>query len=286
MPSPAIDCYAVIGNPIAQSRSPEIHAYFAEQTGWPMRYTRLLAPLDGFVATVQRFREEGGLGLNVTAPFKVQAYELADHASEHARMAGAANCLRFREGRIEAENFDGVGLVADLERNLGMSLRGGRVLLLGAGGASRGVMGPLLAAEIAQLVIANRSVQKAEALVELFRSSLAVGQRLAAVSMEAIANKPDLDHQGFDLVIDGTSAPLHGEELRLASEVFKRHGLAYSMSYGKGLTPFLDQALRAGARIADGLGMLVEQAAASYAWWRGVQPSTQALLEQMRKEQG
>jgi len=274
-----MDRYAVIGHPVGHSLSPRIHALFAQSTGQPVTYTAIEAPLDGFAATVDHFRAQGGRGVNVTVPFKLQACAYADEVSERARAAGAANALAFdADGRCRAENFDGVGLLRDLTHNLGLSLAGCRVLLLGAGGAARGVLQPLLQARPAVLLVANRSADKAHALVRDFQALGLGGPELAGAALS------DLPAAGaFDLVINATAASLDAQALPLPRSVFAPDGLAYDMVYGKGLTPFLRQAHEAGvARLADGLGMLVEQAADSFAWWRGVRPATGPVIANLR----
>ncbi|MFN3631088.1 MAG: shikimate dehydrogenase [Casimicrobiaceae bacterium] len=273
--------YCVIGNPIAQSRSPEIHARFAEQLGESIEYTRRLAPVDGFAASVRAFFADGGQGMNVTAPFKVEAAALADSASLRVVRAGAANCLRMRNGRLEAENFDGVGLVRDLTHNLGVKLAGCRVLMLGAGGAARGVIEPLLEAGVRELVIANRTRERAEALAQVFSSVANQPTTLRGVALADIVQSASTSDLAFDVVIDATSAALQDDAMALPPQVFAPNGLAYAMAYGKGLTSFLASAASAGARVADGLGMLVEQAAESYAWWRGSRPETGAVLAEL-----
>ncbi|WP_334134061.1 shikimate dehydrogenase [Tepidimonas sp.] len=274
-----MDRYAVIGHPVGHSLSPRIHALFAQSTGQPVTYTAIEAPLDGFAATVDHFRAQGGRGVNVTVPFKLQACAYADEVSERARAAGAANALAFdADGRCRAENFDGVGLLRDLTHNLGLSLAGCRVLLLGAGGAARGVLQPLLQARPAVLLVANRSADKAHALVRDFQALGLGGPELAGAALS------DLPAAGaFDLVINATAASLDAQALPLPRSVFAPDGLAYDMVYGKGLTPFLRQAREAGvARLADGLGMLVEQAADSFAWWRGMRPATDTVIAHLR----
>lgn len=275
------DRYCVIGNPIAQSRSPEIHARFAEQMGEAIEYTRRLAPLDGFAASVRAFFAEGGTGMNVTAPFKVEAAALADVVSPRVSRAGAANCLRVREGALEAENFDGTGLVRDISANLGLVLQGARVLMLGAGGAARGVIDPLVEAGIRELVIANRTRSRAEALARLFEHPVA---RVQGIAFEDLAQTGADEAEPFDLVVDATSAALEGQTVLPPRWVYTKQTLAYAMAYGKGFTPFLAQADASGARVADGLGMLVEQAADSYAWWRGQRPQTREVLAALRAQ--
>jgi len=265
------DRYAVIGHPVAHSQSPRIHAEFACQTGQSIEYERLLAPLDGFAATVARFRAEGGRGANVTLPFKQEAFALADRVSERARRAEAVNTLRFDAEGVYGDNTDGAGLVADLECNLDFVLGGKRVLLVGAGGAARGVIPALLDAGIGELVVANRTVSRAEDLARAF------APRLEACAFRALAGRK------FDLVINATSATLSGELPDLPAGLYAPEALAYDMMYGKAEMAFLAAARRDGAsRVADGLGMLVEQAAESFLLWRGVRPDTTPVMRMLR----
>ena len=268
--APPMDRYAVIGNPIAHSLSPAIHARFAAQLGERIEYTALLAPLDGFAQTARTFFAAGGRGANVTLPFKVEAFELADAASERARRAGAANFLAQRDGRVVADNTDGAGLVADLQRNLGLRLRGARILVLGAGGATRGVLGPLLAEAPAALVIANRGVERARSLVQRFA---ALGP-VEACALDAIPRRD------FDLVLNATSASTKGEALVLPDTLWRAHPFAYDMAYGPAARAFVAQAH--GCRACDGLGMLVEQAAESWLLWRGTRPATAEVIAALR----
>jgi shikimate dehydrogenase len=265
------DRYAIIGNPIAHSRSPEIHAAFARQTGEDLRYERLLAPLDGFARAVAAFRAAGGRGMNVTLPFKGEAYRLATEATARAREAEAANTLRFDPAGVHGDNTDGVGLVRDLTANLAIPIAGRRVLLVGAGGAARGVIAALLEAGPAELVVVNRTRERAAALEARFAGRLR-GTGYAT-----------LPQHGFDLVINASSAGLTGEAPPLPESAFASGAAAYDMVYGKGETPFLQLARRSGVtRLADGLGMLVEQAAESFFVWRGVRPATAPVLEMLR----
>jgi shikimate dehydrogenase len=266
------DQYAVIGNPIAQSKSPVIHTAFAQATGQAMAYTRLEAALDGFAAAAHAFRSAGGKGLNITAPFKLDAFALATHPSERAQRAGAVNAIKFEGDQIFAENFDGVGLVADIQNNLGIALHGQRVLILGAGGATRGVLEPLLALRPACVVIANRDVPKAQALAHPFQAE----DVLSGCGYDEIGTTP------FDVVLNATSASLTGQLPPVSSQVFGPACLAYELVYGKGLTPFLQLARGRGAQVADGVGMLVEQAAEAFLWWRGVRPATSAVIDAIR----
>jgi shikimate dehydrogenase len=270
------DRYAVVGNPVAHSKSPLIHAEFARQTGQDLEYGRLLAPLDGFRATVEQFRSSGGKGLNVTLPFKLEAFELAQRRSERALDAAAVNTLKFESDGIYGDNTDGVGLVRDLEANLGIAITGKRLLLMGAGGAAQGVMAPLLAARPAALVVGNRTVDKAQRLAARFRA------RLPDRAVRASSYR-DLAGEQFDLVINATSASLRDTVPELPLGVFAPGSAAYDMMYGKGLTPFLELAQRQGAgRLADGLGMLVEQAAESFFVWRAVRPLTAPVIAMLK----
>ena len=272
MSSHPIDRYVVIGNPIAHSLSPQIHARFAEQTREAIAYERLLVPKGEFAAHARRFFSGGGAGANVTLPFKVDAFELADTATARAQAAGAANFLAARGGRIEADNTDGAGLVHDLEANIGLALRGARVLLVGAGGAARGVTGPILERGPAALVVANRTLERARELAARFRS---LGH-VEAVALGAIPPAP------FDLVLNATSASVKGEAASLPDAVFARGALAYDMAYGPAADAFLSRARRHGLRAADGLGMLVEQAAESFFLWRGTRPATASVIAELR----
>ncbi|WP_028209195.1 shikimate dehydrogenase [Paraburkholderia nodosa] len=271
------DQYAVVGNPIGHTKSPLIHGLFAEATQQAMSYVAIEGPLDpddGFARVVRQFADEGGKGMNVTAPFKLKAFALADERSERAALAGAANALKFESGRIVAENFDGIGLLRDIEVNLGVPLAGKRVLVLGAGGAARGALLPFLAAGPAELVIANRDVSKGEAL------AAQIGPRGAVLRA---CGYGDLATRGrFDLVVNATSASLTGELPPVPPSVFSPDGTAYELAYGKRLTPFLRLARNAGVHgVADGVGMLVEQAAEAFVWWRGVRPLTAAAIDRL-----
>lgn len=265
------DRYAVFGNPIAHSKSPFIHRRFAAATGQDISYDALMAPKDDFPGAVAAFIAAGGKGANVTVPFKEEAYRLCQRRSERAELAGAVNTLVFRDGEIFGDNTDGAGLVRDLEHNLGLSLTGKRLLLLGAGGAARGVLGPLLATRPAALVIANRTAAKATALAAHFA-------HLGPVTGGGYG-----DIQGaFDVVINATSASLGGDLPPLPVGVFAPGAAAYDMMYGKGDTPFLAFARQQGATpLADGLGMLLEQAAESFFLWRGLRPETGPLRREM-----
>jgi shikimate dehydrogenase len=269
--SDSADLYAVFGNPVAHSRSPFIHAAFARQTGENLRYETRLAPLDGFAEAVRQFIQEGGRGANVTVPFKEAAFRLADECAPRARAAGAVNTLHFTAGRIFGDNTDGAGLARDIETNLAFPITGRRVLLIGAGGAARGALLPLLERHPSALVIVNRSADKAKALAELAPSSV------CGIGF------PELAGQQFDLVINATSASLSGATLPLPDDLFAPGSLAYDMMYSREETPFLAQArIQGAAGRSDGLGMLVEQAAESFFIWRQKRPETHALLATLR----
>lgn len=268
------EAYGVVGNPVGHSKSPAIHAAFARETRQDIIYVALHSGLDEFETVVERFREGGGRGMNVTLPFKHRAFVLAQEHSRRAAEALAANTLTFREGVIVADNTDGVGLVRDLTANLGCALRDARILLLGAGGAAWGVCGPLLDERPARLVIANRTVDKARALCERFA---ATHERIAPEA----AGYPQLFGQSFDIVVNATSAGLTGAMPALSPHVFASGCLAYEMVYGR-QTPFLELAAHSGVRTSDGLGMLVEQAAESFFVWRGVRPSTAPVIARLR----
>jgi shikimate dehydrogenase len=262
-----LDRYAVIGNPVAHSKSPWIHAEFARATGQGLRYEAIEAARGGFAAAVAAFGAAGGKGLNVTLPFKEEAYALCAQVSERARAARAVNTLAFRE-RIFGDNTDGVGLVRDLCFNLHLDMKGRRVLLVGAGGAAQGVVGALLEAGAGELVIANRTVERAQALAARFPGVKSSG-------FGSLAGR-------FDIVVNATSAGLQGAAPALPASVLAPGVLAYEMVYGRD-TPFLAAARAGGARASDGLGMLVEQAAESFFLWRGVRPATASVLERLRR---
>jgi shikimate dehydrogenase len=266
------DRYALFGNPLGHSKSPRIHNAFAAQTGKDMRYELIEAPIDGFRAAVDTFRAAGGRGCNVTLPFKVQAFEYATDRMERARLAGAVNCMKFEGRRALAENFDGVGLVNDIQVNLGFTMRGKRVLIAGAGGAARGAMLPFLDQKPVLLFVANRTVSKATVL----------GEQFGGFGALATGSYGDIGTQSFDVVVNATSASLRGELPPVPASAFARGSLGYDLVYGKGLTPFLRVACGAGAaRVADGAGMLVEQAAEAWVWWRGVRPDTRAMIAEI-----
>ncbi len=264
------DQYAVLGNPIAHSKSPQIHSMFAAQTGQDIRYEAILVPLDGFAATVERLRQEGYKGCNVTLPFKHSAYQLSDqkhYLSYDVVHAHAANTLEFKSDGVHLHNTDGIGLIRDLQDNRSVPLRGKRVLLMGAGGAAMGVISPLRDAG-ANITVANRTVDRAILLAERFVVSSCSYQDLA-------------DRQ-FDVVINATSAGLSDDMPPLPSGLFAPGALAYEMMYGR-VTPFMRFAREHGAStVSDGLGMLVEQAAASFFIWRGVRPDTAPVIAALR----
>lgn len=265
------DRYAVIGNPIGFTKSPFIHATFANATGQDLSYEAIEGPIGGFTGRVDQFRAEGARGLNITAPFKLDAFAYATELSESAKQAGAANCLKFEGDRIIAENFDGVGLVRDITVNLGVRMKGRRVLMLGAGGAARGALLPFLRQEPSELVLVNRTLSKAVGLAEEFAG-------YGPLIVSGYTELADLA-EGYDVVVNATSASLRGERPPLPGNVFRGAELAYELAYGKGLTPFLQAARAAGvAKLADGVGMLVEQAAEAFVWWRGVRPSTAEVI--------
>lgn len=270
------DKYAVIGNPVAHSKSPDIHAMFARQTGQDMVYDRLLAPLDAFDATVKRFFSEGGKGLNVTVPFKHEAWDSVDLRRGDALDAQAVNTIKSENGKLVGYNTDGIGLVADIKKNLGLEITGKRVLLMGAGGATYGVMFPLLRENAKTLVVVNRTLEKAQSLVQSIEKRAGV----IVTSLDA-APYTDLVGSKFDIVINATSAGLSGEMPPLPEGIFAPGALAYDMVYGRD-TPFMIFARNEGARAVDGLGMLVEQAAESFFIWRDVRPKTAAVIQKLR----
>lgn len=272
------DRYAVIGNPVAHSKSPVIHAEFARQTGQDLVYERILVALDGFALAVTKFRAGGGKGLNVTLPFKLDAFRLSDDCSLRARDAEAVNTLKFEGASTQGDNTDGVGLVRDLQNNLGCPVAGRAILLMGSGGAAQGALGPLLDAGPSRLVIANRTIDKAEQLAQRFRTA-----RGLAAGVLSASGYAGLTEQAFDIVINSTSASLSDAVPDLPVGIFARDSLAYDMMYGKGQTAFLELAAARGARrLADGIGMLVEQAAESFFIWRGVRPQTRSLVDTLK----
>jgi shikimate dehydrogenase len=276
------DRYAVFGNPIGHSKSPRIHALFAAQTGQDISYEAILADVDGFPAAVEAFtaKDTGqAKGANVTVPFKEEAFRLATRRTPRADAAGAVNTLSFDAGALIGDNTDGAGLVRDLKINLGCEPAGRRILLLGAGGAARGVILPLLLENPAELVIANRTEETAVRLAFDFSRlpGCAVGVKPDGIGFAGLAGRT------FDLIINATSAGLSGAVLPVPTSVFAPRCVAYEMVYGRE-TPFMDQAQAAGARVADGLGMLVEQAAEAFFIWRGVRPQTSPVLAALQMQ--
>ena len=264
-----MELYAVIGNPVRHSRSPQIHLHFAKLTRQLLQYEMIEAPVDGFEKAAKRFIGQGGCGLNVTIPFKLAAYALASENTLRAKLAGAVNTLSFRAGVIYGDNTDGIGLLNDIIKNRGFSIARKRVALLGAGGAARGALFPLLQEKPAQLWIINRTAEKARTLAAQFSEygNISVGY----------------PKQHFDLVINATSASLQKEMPWVDETWFDKNTLAYDMMYGQNaLPPFLAFAKKHKAQLANGLGMLVEQAAESFYVWRGIHPPTAPVLEKLR----
>ena len=269
--------YAVIGNPIAHSKSPEIHAQFAAQCGIPLRYERVLAPVDGFAAMVDELRAQGLQGCNVTVPFKLDAFAYATERSSDVLWAGAANTLSFKNECVTADNTDGVGLVRDITHNLGVALQGKKVLLLGAGGAARGVLRPILNERPAGVVVKNRSLDKAHTwLAQIVKNTdFAQVTQGIVLSVQAWA---DETLESYDVVINATASGLSDEFTSPSGVRLSKNALAYDMMYGK-QTGFMIWAQAQGAQVADGWGMLVEQAAASFQIWHGIAPDTAPLLQ-------
>ncbi len=277
------DRYAVIGNPIAHSRSPFIHASFAAQTGQDLAYDRLLAPLDGFEAAVQAFVQSGGRGLNVTVPFKEQACALAGRRWVRVEAAGAANTLSFDAQGWSAENTDGIGLVRDLAGRHEVVLAGQRVVILGAGGAASGVVLPLLEAGVREVLIVNRTAARARALAERLAGGAGPHTAIVGAGFEVL----DADRAAGALLINATSAGLSDARLPVPDAVFAAAAFSYDMVYGARPTPFLAQAATMGCpRQADDRGRLVEQAAESFRLWRGVAPLTEPVYRQLREAIG
>ena len=269
-----LDRYGVMGNPIAHSKSPQIHRLFADQVGQAVSYEALLAPLDGFADAVAQFHADGGKGLNITVPFKEHAWQLVNELSPRAELAGAVNTIKFEDdGAWFGDNTDGVGLVRDITVNHAIGLSGRRVLLLGAGGAIRGVLQPLLEQNPEAILVANRTADKAVELAKIFNR---LGE-IHGVGLDTLAG------QQFDVIVNGTAASLHGAELPLPDDLLAAGGCCYDMMYSAEATVFQHWARGHGARLAlDGLGMLVEQAAESFFLWRGVRPDTVPVIEAVR----
>ncbi|WP_114417111.1 shikimate dehydrogenase [Marinospirillum perlucidum] len=273
------DQYAVFGNPIAHSKSPQIHRWFAEQTQQDLSYQPILAPEEDFQGSAEAFFNQGGQGANVTVPFKLDALVFAEKLSPRARRAGAVNTLQKGKNEvIYGDNTDGAGLVRDLQGHLQLNLNNQRVLLVGAGGAARGVVEPLLEAGVASLKIANRTPEKAQQLVQIFHG-------LQPRAQVTACNWAGLEGQQFDLVINATSASLSGDLPPLPAGLFATGATAYDMMYAARPTPFMQWAEKQGAeQISDGLGMLVEQAAEAFFLWRQVRPETSGVLQRLRQE--
>ncbi len=265
------DCYAVMGNPVSHSKSPQIHRLFAQQTRQAIEYSAIQVDPGGFSQAVGNFVASQGKGLNVTVPFKAEAFKLADTLSEGAQAAGAVNTILVQDSGLRGENTDGIGLVRDIVENHGGGLQGRQILLLGAGGAARGIIAPLLEHKPRCLFITNRSAEKAQMLAQLFHAE---GEEVIGGGFD------QLEKRSFDLVINATSASLSDSELPLSSNLLNPNAWCYDLMYGQKTNPFLRWAREAGAEvILDGLGMLVEQAAESFYLWRGVRPDTRPVLE-------
>jgi len=277
-----MDQYYVLGNPIAHSKSPLIHARFAELTGQSLRYERLLVPLESFAATVAQLQRDGVKGCNVTVPFKLDAFEAATTRSDRAQLAQAANTLLLQGGAVHADNTDGVGLVKDIQNNAGVSLAGRDVLLIGAGGAGAGALAPLLAAAPRRLVLVNRTKAKADALVERHKAHASLQPLLQAT--ELLAQDLDGLQGAFDVVINASASSLAGAGVPVAAAVLKPGALACDMMYGPAAAGFMAWARDNGAVPRDGLGMLVEQAAEAFELWRKVRPPSAQVLREMRAQ--
>jgi shikimate dehydrogenase len=270
------DLYCVMGNPVEHSKSPWIHARFAELTGQKLRYEKRLIALDAFVSGVQAFRAQGGKGCNVTVPFKFEAARLATRRSARALLAQACNTLRFEGAEVFGDNTDGIGLISDINRNAGVELAGRDVLLIGAGGAAAGVLGPLVEARPRRIVVANRTEAKAAALIERYVALAAQhGVRLQATGLQEI-------HDGFDVVINATTSSMSGASVPVSPAVLKHGALACDLMYGPAAQGFMEWAAGHGAVARDGLGMLVEQAAEAFLIWRGVRPPSAQVLAELR----
>ena len=276
-PTATSDLYCVMGHPVEHSRSPWIHTRFAALTHHALQYVARLAPIDGFAADLQAFWAQGGRGCNVTVPFKLEAAELADHCSPRVRLAGAANTLlRQADGQVYADNTDGLGLVADITRNAGVTITDTDVLLIGAGGAAAGVLGPLIEQRPRSITVCNRTAARAQALVARHAD-------VATLHKVQLQAKEQTGLTGnFDLIINGTAASLQGGGIPVPASVLRPGSLAYDMMYGPAAAPFLAWAHAQGALGRDGLGMLVEQAAEAYALWRGVRPPAAQVLQELR----
>ncbi len=277
----AVDRYAVAGHPVAHSLSPQIHAAFARQTGQALHYDRLPCPLDAFEATVRRYAGAGDgrtKGCNITLPFKFAAFAMAARTTSRARLAGACNTLRFDAGGWVGDNTDGAGLIADLERRAGVQIRGCRVLLVGAGGAAAGTLGALLAAGAREVTVANRTLARAEALVASHAAAAAEG------NARLIASRLDVDGEAWDVVINATASSVADAPLPVHARVLAKGACAIDLMYGAAARPFVSWAEAHGAHARDGLGMLVEQAAEAFSFWRGVRPETDHVYAALRAE--
>ncbi len=270
--------YAVIGNPIEHSQSPFIHTCFANQTNELIEYTRLLAPVDSFAETVRKFVAQGGQGLNVTTPFKLEAHALADNLSERAAAAGSVNTFKVQDGRLYGDTTDGIGLVRDLVHNHGFALGQSRILLLGAGGAARGVLLPLLEKRPTEIVILNRTAERAAELAQHFSDAA------QSAGCQLIGGDHTVVHGPFDLIINATTSSLNGALPDFDNTAFTRHTLAYDLMYSAEPTAFMQHASTQQAHTSDGLGMLVEQAAESFFIWRGVHPDSGPVLKELRQK--
>lgn len=272
------DKYAVLGNPIAHTKSPQIHQIFAKQTNQDISYQAILVPLDAFEITIRRLIDDGFKGVNVTVPFKLQAFLLSNHLSPFAQVARAANTLVLARNNIQGHNTDGIGFITDVTQNLNTPLQGSRVLLLGAGGAAFGILQSLLEQNPSFVIISNRTFSKANDAAKVLSNLIESSNRntvCMAVPLE------DLGDMEFDVIINSTSTGLSDTALTIPNAVFAKNSLAYEMMYGRE-TPFMAQARANGARVTDGVGMLVEQAAEAFYVWRGVRPETKLVIEMLR----
>lgn len=269
-----MDCYAVMGNPIAHSLSPHIHSMFAEQTGQVMTYEAILVPVGGFARAVEEFKAAGGKGLNITLPFKRQAWEYVEERTSRAERAGAVNTVMInKDGRLIGDNTDGIGLLRDLTLNQGIKVEGRNILVLGAGGAARGILEPLLAAKPASLLIANRTASRARALAEEFSALGYIGG----------CGLGQFGAERFDLIINATAAGVGNEVPEIPDDILQPGGSCYDLFYSREPTAFVCWGQEHGAaQSLDGFGMLVEQAAESFALWRGIRPNTAEVIEALR----
>ena len=268
--------FAVIGNPIHHSLSPQIHAAFAKETGLHIDYEAILSPLDEFKNTIHQLIAQKVSGANVTLPFKKEAYELASQHSNHARIAEAVNTLEFKDNEIIGHNTDGIGLVRDLEQNLNVDIKSTKILLIGAGGAAEGVIYSMLEKNPSELILTNRTIEKSNAIqnkMDVYAKSFDVNLNVIEIAK--------LPHQYFDLIINATSTSLNNAELTIDHRVFHESSLAYDMMYGKE-SSFINQAQSQGSKTSDGLGMLVEQAAEAFFIWHHIKPKTKSVIESLR----